>query len=233
MQNAWLPLTLIAIASILLGPLCATAQRDLRQTTAYVNVAQAGFVLLGASTLTTAGIGGAVLMLVAQGLSSAGLAFVAGVIERRLGHADLDRTGGLWKSMPDGSRLIALFAFAAMALPGTCVFAGQLMVLLGVFVAGHSGPLASVGSPATFYVLGSIASLGLLLSAACMLRTLQGVCFGPARADDQAPKDLNSDESLVLWTLGAFTIAVGILPWPMVLMLSKTALAALTKLWGG
>lgn len=228
-----LALALLGVASILLGTLLAMRQHDLKRLIAFSSVAQAGFVLLGASMMTTAGVGGAVFMLVAQALTGTAMMCVAGVVQDRLQHRDIDRMGGLASAMPNFTRLAALFFFASLGLPGLCNFVGQLMVLLGTFAAATTGPLAGTKPAVWFYAIGTAAAFGSVLSAGCMLWTLQRVCFGPARHDAGALSDLDQTESHVLWTLAAVMIVLGVAPWPALLMFADNSIVALVKLLGG
>lgn len=68
------PMILVAsVASMVLGNLAALTQTDVRRMMAYSGVAHSGYLMLGAATLTPAGVGAAVLYAVAYALPSMGI----------------------------------------------------------------------------------------------------------------------------------------------------------------
>jgi NADH-quinone oxidoreductase subunit M len=220
--STWL--AAIAVVSILIGALCAMGQTDFKRLVAYSSVSHMGFVLLGVALATTAGVGGALFMMVAHGLTSAALFFVVGIIYERVGHRDLARLGGFARTTPNFARVSALFIFASLGLPGLCNFVGEIMVLIGTFAAA---PVAR--SPAAVYGLAILATFGIVLTAAYMLWALQRAFLGIPLREVAAARDLDTTESLVLWTLAALVIALGIMPWALMLMFSDTSVAALVR----
>ena len=58
----------IACVNIVYGALAAMAQRDLKYVIAYSSVSHMGIVMLGAATLTEAGLGGSVFQMFAHGV---------------------------------------------------------------------------------------------------------------------------------------------------------------------
>lgn len=241
-QQLWLSTMILAVVSVLAGTLCAMRQDDLKRLFAYHAISQAGLILLGIATMTPAGVGGAVCMMMAHGLTGAAIVFVAGGIEQRVRHRRIDRVRGLVAMRSNDARLAALFIFAGMGLPGMCNFVGMLMVLLGVFAAARSGPLADNASPAVFFIFGAIASLGGALTAALLLRLIQRLYHGLPRSDsssadseptDGIPADSDTVESFVLWALASLVLVIGIMPWATLLMFSHHTITALVKVLGG
>jgi NADH-quinone oxidoreductase subunit M len=190
-----------------------------------------GLVLLGASMMTTASVGGAVFMMVAHGITSAALFFIVGVIYDRLHHREIARMGGVATSMPMYTRLAALIIFASLGLPGLCGFIGEIMVLMGTFGATSYGPLATIAPAWAIWTLGSLAAFGIVLTAAYMLWTLQRVYLGKPSEETQSLPEMDIRESLVLWPLGVLAIALGIMPWALVLVFTGTTVDALLKVF--
>ena len=77
------------------------------------------------------GVAGAVVLLPAVALGSALLVFVAGCHRRRFGHADLDGTAGLGRTLPRLAAATAVGLVVGAAVPGTAGFVGTLGVLTG------------------------------------------------------------------------------------------------------
>ena len=228
-QHVWWILAIIAVISILGGALCAMGQRDFKRLVAYSSVSHMGLVLLGIAMMTPASIAGAIFMMVAHGITSAAMFFVVGVIYDRVHHRDLDRMGGVSRAMPIYAGLSGLIIFASLGLPGLCGFVGEIMVLLGTFAATGSGPISAIAPAWAINTLGALAAFGIVLTAGYMLWTLQRVFWGKAGPETEKLVDLNSTESLVLWPLGIAAIALGVLPWALVLIYSDTTVTALLK----
>lgn len=230
-HRAAMLLCVIAVISILGGALCALGQRDFKRLVAYSSVSHMGLVLLGCAILTPTSISGALFMMVAHGLTSAALFFIVGVIYERASHRDLTRLGGIARKMPIYAGLSGLIIFASLGLPGLCGFVGEMMVLLGTFAAQVPGAHAAIGPAWAIGIIGSLAALGIVLTAAYMLWTLQRVFWGTSRDESAALPDLGPTESLVLWPLSVAAIALGILPWAFVLMFTDSTVTALTKVF--
>src|SRR4051812_17759665 len=82
----WAPwIGLLAVIGIIYGALGCLAQRDLKRLIAFSSVAHMGFVMLGIATLTNSGTTAAVFGMVAHGLITGMLFFIAGSIQERFG----------------------------------------------------------------------------------------------------------------------------------------------------
>lgn len=229
----WWVMACIGVFSILFGALCALGQTDFKRLVAYSSVSHMGLVLLGASMMTTASVGGAIFMMVAHGITSCALFFVVGVIYDRLHHREIARMGGVATSMPMYTRLAALMIFASLGLPGLCGFVGEIMVLMGTFGATSYGPLSTAtNAPAwAIWTLGALAAFGIVLTAGYMLWTLQRVYLGKPSEQTKSLPEMDRRESLVLWPLGVLAIALGVMPWALVLVFTGPTVDALLKVF--
>ncbi len=217
----WLLIATVGVVSIIYGALCAMSQTDFKKLVAYSSVSHMGFVVLGAAVMTTAGVNGALFMMVAHGITSAMMFFVVGVIYDRAHHREMSRFGGLATTMPVYAGFSTVACFANLGLPGLCGFVGEVMVLLGTFQAARGGPpeqggsILLAGGHATtgqVYTLAVIACFGVVLAAAYMLWTIQRVFLGPERAEHAGFPEVDGREVLVLTPLTVMAILLGILP---------------------
>jgi NADH-quinone oxidoreductase subunit M len=235
-QMLWaLPATL-AVISILYGALCAMGQSDFKRLVAYSSVSHMGFVVLGIALMTRLSMSGALFMMIAHGVTSASLFFIVGVVYDRTHHRELSRLGGLLDVMPVYSGLAAIGILASLGLPGLCNFVGEAMVLFGAFgaAAGAGGPLVHAGaSPLAIQTLAVLATLGIVITAAYMIWTLQRVFFGPGRQEHRHLAEIDTRERLVLVPLAVAAVALGVLPNLLVLSGSGPSVAALLRLLGG
>ncbi|WP_149913195.1 complex I subunit 4 family protein [Sphingobacterium cavernae] len=206
--NWWLGL--IGVISILYGALNALAQKDLKRLIAYSSVSHMGFVLLGVASLTAEGISGALFQMLSHGFLSAALFFLVGVIYDRVHDRNIHNFRGLATHMPAYTGFVAVAFFASLGLPGFSAFIGEAFVIIGTFNAESVG----TGVPRWMAIAGSV---GILLSAAYLLWTLQRMFFGLTRfkgGEDWALAltDVSARERTILFPTLALALLLGIMP---------------------
>ena len=169
----WAPaIAILAVIGIIYGSLACLAQTDMKRLIAFSSVGHMGFVMLGIATLTDVGINAAIIGMVAHGLITGLLFFLAGSMAHRYHTREMARLGGNQKLMPILGGILAFTAMASLGLPGLAGFWGEFMSLLGSYQ-----PLAglSLGVFRTAMVAGAI---GTVLTAGYMLWMLQKVNLG-------------------------------------------------------
>ncbi|MEX8548972.1 MAG: NuoM family protein [Mucilaginibacter sp.] len=203
-------LGLLGVISILYGALNALAQTDLKRLIAYSSISHMGFVLLGVASQTTEGISGAVMQMLSHGFLSAMLFFLVGVIYTRVHDRYIYNFRGLASLMPQFTVFVLIAFFASLGLPGFSAFMGEAFVLIGAFTSSLVNGLL----PSWMAICGSI---GILLSAAYFLWTLQRMFFGETRlaggeAWRTALTDVNFREKAALIPLALMALTIGIFP---------------------
>ena len=124
----------IALVSILWATAVAFTTPDARLVVAYSSVAQLGFITLGIFSLRPQGAQGAVLQMVNHGLVTAPLFFIVAALAARAGGSELLRDmGGIAFRAPVLAALFLIVTLATLAMPGSSNFAGEFLILLGVF----------------------------------------------------------------------------------------------------
>ena len=98
---SWAPwIGLLAVIGIIYGALCCLAQTDMKRLIAFSSVAHMGFVMLGIATLTSFGLNAAVFGMVAHGLITGMLFFLAGSVKERYHTLEIRQMGGLLATHP-------------------------------------------------------------------------------------------------------------------------------------
>jgi NADH-quinone oxidoreductase subunit M len=123
----------LGAAALVYGSLLAFRAPDFRGVVAYSSLAQSGLVTLGIFSGTDLGLNGAVLQMIAHGLVSTSLFLVAGVIERRTATGEFALLGGMARGRPVLSTLLIALGVISLAVPGSANFAGEFLILAGVF----------------------------------------------------------------------------------------------------
>jgi NADH-quinone oxidoreductase subunit M len=127
---------------------------------------------------------------------------------------DMNKIGGLAKSMPVWSFFMVFFVLASVGLPGLNGFVSEFMCLLGTFVAtGDAAQWPGVLGPN----YAAVAALGMVLAAMYLLIMVGKVVFGSLKEPDTTdrgslPVDLSLREIGILAPLAALCIWIGVQP---------------------
>jgi len=166
----------LAVIGIIYGALGCLAQTDMKRLIAFSSVAHMGFVMLGISTLTDFGINAAIFGMVAHGLITGMLFFLAGSVKDRYHTLEIKRLGGLLVEAPRMGWLLGFCCMASLGLPGLAGFWGEFPAILSAF----NPNVEQVG---LFRVYMVIAAIGTILAAGYLLWLLQRVAFGNPREE--------------------------------------------------
>jgi len=207
---AWAPwIGLLAVVGIIYGALGCLAQTDMKRLIAFSSVAHMGFVMLGIATLTDFGINAAIMGMVAHGLITGMLFFVAGSVKERFHTLEIDRLGGLLLQAPRMGWIFGFCVMASLGLPGLAGFWGEFPAILSAYQPANGVPVE------VFRTYMVIAALGTVLAAGYLLWLLQRVAFGnPTEefADDPNITDTTKHEWIAWAPLLALIVAIGIYP---------------------
>ena len=207
---SWAPwIGLLAVVGIIYGALGCLAQTDVKRLIAFSSVAHMGFVMLGIATLTDFGINAAIMGMVAHGLITGMLFFLAGSIKERYHTLEISRLGGLLVQAPRMGWIFGFCIMASLGLPGLAGFWGEFPAILSAYNPGNGVPVE------TFRTFMVIAALGTVLAAGYLLWLLQRTAFGSPTeefADDPNITDTTKHEWISWAPLLALILAIGIYP---------------------
>jgi NADH-quinone oxidoreductase subunit M len=174
----WAPyIGLLAVIGIIYGAFGCLAQTDMKRLIAFSSVAHMGFVMLGISTLTTFGLNAALFGMVAHGLITGMLFFIAGSVKERYHTLEIARLGGMLKQMPKLGWILGFCSMASLGLPGLAGFWGEFPAILSAYNPADGLPVE------TFRTFMIIAALGTVLAAAYLLWLFQRTAFGEPKAE--------------------------------------------------
>jgi NADH-quinone oxidoreductase subunit M len=154
----------LAVIGIIYGAVVAYGQTDLKRLVAFTSVSHMGFVLLGIFAWNQLALQGAMMVMLAHGVTTGALFILVGDMGDRLHTRDINQMGGLWPVVPRIGGFSQFFAAATLGLPGLGNFVGEILVLLG---AWRVSPLLTV-----------IATLGFIFSTVYALWMIQAAFFG-------------------------------------------------------
>lgn len=189
----------LGVASIIYGALLAFVQTDIKRLIACTSISHLGFVLLGIYAWNLWALQGAVMQMVAHGISTGALFLLAGALQYRLHTRDMRSMGGLATRAPKIAGLGMFFAIASLGMPGTGNFVGEFLALLGAWQANIT--------------LTAFAALGLVGAAIYSLVMIQRSFHGPAPERLQLP-DFDRRELSVMGLLAIAIVGLGLYPQP-------------------
>lgn len=199
----------LALISILYGAIVAIGQKDLMRLIAFTSVSHFGFIVLGIFVGTQVAATGAMIYMVAHGVSTAAMFLVGGFLAQRGGSQDMSTYSGMQRITPVIAGTFLVSGLASLALPGLSGFVPEYLVLLGTF---EVQPWAAI-----------VAVLGVVLAALYILLAYQRVFTGPPSEERQGMADLGGREKLVMGVLIAAMLVLGIYPAPVLDVLTPVA----------
>lgn len=205
----------LSVIGIIYGALVALAQDDIKRLIAYSSVSHLGFVMLGLFSLNRMGLEGAVLQMVNHGISTGALFAIVGMVYERYHTRKIAELGGLSSRTPILAFFMLLFTLSSIGLPGMNGFAGEFLILLGMFQQAFSDTTLTSLS---MQVVAVLAVSGVVLGAWYMLSLMQQVFFGPLKepheegAEPHAVADLYPREILALTPLAVLVFWIGLFP---------------------
>jgi len=225
---AWF-IGLLAVIGIIYGSLACLAQTDVKRLIAYSSVGHMGFVMLGISTLSVIGFNAALIGMIAHGLITGLLFFLAGSMSHRYHTRDMRQLGGQMILLPQMGVLLGFAAMASLGLPGLAGFWGEFMSLLASF-----NPLPALDET-TFRAFMVVAAVGTVLTAGYMLWMLRSVNFGdpPDRWLNEDLEDVDTIEWVAWAPLVVGIIAIGVFPKLVFGFTDDAVINLITRAFGG
>jgi len=119
----------VAIASMVIGAVIGLTQTDVKRMVAYSSVAHAGFLLLGAMSITAAGTSGTLFYLLSYGFTTLAVFGVISLVRGPDGEAThLSQWAGLAKRSPVVAGVMAFLLLALAGIPLTSGFTAKFAV---------------------------------------------------------------------------------------------------------
>jgi NADH-quinone oxidoreductase subunit M len=193
------PVLVLASIGLVYGSLLAFRAPDVRGVIAYSSLAQMNLIIIGLFAVNDSGSNGALLQMVNHALISAALFLTAGGIERRAATGQLHLLGGMARGRPILATVLITTGVIALAVPGSTAFAGEFLILNGIFSRGWG-----------WAVVGAVA---IVLAAMYVLRLISAVLhedMGTAVPDEAL--DLRPAEVSVIVPLVAVLLFLSF--WP-------------------
>jgi NADH-quinone oxidoreductase subunit M len=158
-------LTFLLLGNFLYAGFITIAQKELPTMIGFSSIMHMGYLFLGIACWNQLGVSGAVILMVAHGLSAALLFGLSGEITGRAAENRFRQLGGLAQRAPVLAILFTFASMASMGVPGLANFVGEVMV----FFASYSATLIPYAIAAIF---------GTVITAIFQLRAIKNIFYG-------------------------------------------------------
>jgi NADH-quinone oxidoreductase subunit M len=197
---AWL-VGAIACINIVYGALSAMAQTDLKYVIAYSSVSHMGVVMLGAATLTEAGLNGSVFQMFAHGVMTGLFFALVGLVYEKAHSREIFKMQGFGRMMPGIATAFTIGGLSSLGLPATAGFVAEFLTFLGAWRGLHAWWLFP-------------AVLGAFLTSIYVLRVAKQIFWGPPSSDPHflGLPDAQGPEWVALAILVFVIVLFGVMP---------------------
>ena len=190
---------IISLITIIYTSIITLRQTDLKVIIAYSSISHMAICILGILSNTYIGVHGSLLLSIAHGLVSPGLFIVVGgILYDRYHNRLIQYYQGLISYMPMLSIYLILLSFCNTGTPLSLNFIGELFSITGSIIKAP--------------ILGSIAAISVLLSAAYQMKLTNRLTGGVKTPYIKLTSDCTKRETLLMLLLIIPTIYFGLYP---------------------
>jgi NADH-quinone oxidoreductase subunit M len=191
----------LSVFGIIYASCIAIVQKDYKRLIAYSSIAHVGLISAGILSANQQGLQGALMQMLAHGVSVVGLFLVADILFRHTGTRDSDKLGGIRSMNGNFAILFLIIVLGAVALPLTNGFVGEFLLINGIYQ--YNAWVAAA------------AGLTVILGAVYMLRSYQNIMLGDRKDSQIAFGSLASSDKWVLYIVCFVIVAFGVYPKPL------------------
>jgi len=190
-------LMVLAVVAIFKGSYTATVQSNVKSILAYSSVAQIGYMILGVSLFSVAGLMSGLIHIFNHALMKGALFMAVGAVFYRIGSVDIKAFRGLGKQMPFTMAAFTIAGLSIIGVPLTVGFISKWYLVVAALEQNH-------------WVIAALVLAGSLLAVIYIGRVLEAAYFHEA---DEANKNVKEVPWLMLapmWMLVLANIYFGI-----------------------
>lgn len=184
---------------VIYGALTAWVQKDIKKLVAFSSISHMGYIIMGVFSQNEFAVKGAIFQMIAHGISTPGLFIGVHYLYTRTHTKKMDMYGGIAAVMPKFSILFFIITAGSMAVPMTCGFVGEFMIIMGTYQVNK--------------VVAVLAATGIMLSPIYLLKMYHLTALGELKHEEnKSLKDISLLEATPMLVLSALTIVFGLYP---------------------
>ncbi len=205
----------LALLGIIVGSAVAMFEKNVKRLLAFSSVAQIGYMMLGASLVTVAGLTAGIVHIFNHALAKGALFLAVASFASVAAGVRIEDFRDIARRMPWTFGAFVVAALSLIGIPGTAGFVSKWFLISASMELGTPG-----------LVLVAVIVLSSLMAVVYVWRLVEAACFAPAA--DATPEQGRVPPALVTiaWVAAAANIYFGIVP-DLPITLSQTAAAEL------
>jgi multicomponent Na+:H+ antiporter subunit D len=189
----------LAVLAIIVASAIATFEQNLKRLLAYSSVAQIGYIMLGASLVSEAGLTASILHIFNHSLAKGTLFLVVAALALRNQALRLDGIAGVAKTMPWTMAAFVIGAFSLIGIPGTAGFISKWYLILAVLDRGWLGVALVI-----------VIVIGSLLAVVYVWRIVEAAWFKAPPAEGAATREAPIGLLAVIWLAALANLYFGV-----------------------
>ena len=225
----------LTLINVVYGALIAFRQRDFKYVIGFSSVSHMGLVSMGWATMNLTGMTGAGIQMFSHGAMTALFFGCVGMVYDRAHTRDIPSLGGFMKVMPWVGVAFVIGGLTSMGMPGLSGFIAEFPIFQGMWAASEQITLQLGAFQLSNYysVIVILAALGIVITAAYVLRVAGQVFFGEFDAERfHDVGNIQMTDRIVLIILGAPLLILGLYP-PIMAPMIESGIRPLIALLGG
>ena len=191
----------LAVVAVLVASGAALFEKNLKRRFAYSSVAQVGYILLGASIVSIAGLTASIVHMFNHALAKGAVFLAITCLATRLSGLSLDNIVGVARQMPWTMGTFVIGGLSLIGVPGTTGFVSKWSLISAALSEGTIG-----------FLLIAVIVLGSLMALFYVWSVIESAWFGEASAEVVAVREAPALLLLVAWTVALGNIWFGIAP---------------------
>lgn len=200
LHEVWYNLIMVlSIATMIIGNLFALRQQNIKRFLAFSSIAQVGFILVGISSNSPAGVTAVVYFILIYVFSNLAAFGVAAVVSSQANKENINDYKGLYQTNPFCSWMMALALFSLAGVPPTAGFFGKLFLI-------------TAGAKEASYIFVIIVALNLVVSLYYYLKIVRAM-FMDKNDAPIAPLKIGDSVKIGLIICAAGIVLTGFVSW--------------------
>ena len=191
----------LAVLAILVASGVALFEKNLKRMLAYSSVAQIGYILLGASLVSLAGLTASVVHIFNHALAKGTLFLAVACLATRCAGVGLENISGAAQRMPWTMGAFVVAGFSLIGIPGTAGFVSKWTLITAALESGSIG-----------IALVAVIVVSSLMAVVYIWRVVEAAYFGAPQTDAAPLREAPPALLTVTWIAALANVYFGLVP---------------------
>ena len=209
----------LAVLAILVASGVALFEQNIKRLLAFSSIAQIGYILLGASFVSVAGLTASTVHMFNHALAKGALFLAVACLATQCSSLRISDLGGMARRMPWTAGAFVLSGFSLIGIPGTAGFISKWYLITAALEQGSLG-----------IALVAVLVISSLMALAYIWRIVEAIYFAEAVTANSNMREAPIMMLVVTWSAALLNLYFGLVPEVPVTLASSAAEALLEHL---